>query len=192
MNKITHKNINSYQLVDVRNQRDYQAGHLKNSLNFNPPTFKKYVDYFFDLNQAIAFILDSDDKDQLAELSQLAEDLDFTQDSAYLLIDEVPKKYLHTTETVTATDFLNQSTDFILLDVRHPDEITQAGPDKNLINISLENLANNYQSLDRTKQIVTLCVSGNRSTAAASFLESKGFDPKVIEDGMVGFQKNNQ
>ena len=64
--------------------------------------------------------------------------------------------------------------DYILVDVRHPDEITRPAPEKNLVNIPFEDLVNDYQSLDTSKQIFTLCGSSNRSTAAASFLESKG------------------
>ena len=189
MKKLTYKEINTHQFIDVRTQHSYQAGHLKNSLNLNTGNFKNYATYYLDLNQPITFIVDSEDKNQLAELSKVATDLGFTQVNGYLLNDEVPKENLRTIETIQAADFLNQSTDFILLDVRHPDEITRPAPEKNLVNIPFEYLAKTYQSLDTSKQIFTLCGSGNRSTAAASFLESKGFHPKVVEGGMKAIQE---
>lgn len=189
MKKTTYQEINGHQLVDVRTQHGYQTGHLKNSLNLNPGNFKTYATYYLDLNQPILFIVDSEDKNQLAELSNVADDLGFIQMNSYLLIDEVPNEDLQPTATIPAADFLNQSADFILLDVRHPDEITRPAPEKNLINIPFEDLVNNYQSLDTSKQIYTLCGSGNRSTAAASFLESKGFQPKVIEGGIKAIQE---
>lgn len=189
MKKITYKEINGHQLVDVRTQHGYQAGHLKKSLNLNPGNFKTYATYYLDLNQPVIFIVDSEDKNQRAELSKMANDLGFTQINGYLLIDEVPKENLQPTETILAADFLNQSADYILLDVRHPDEITRPAPEKNLVNIPFEDLANNYQSLSTSKQIFTLCGSGNRSTAAASFLESKGLHPKVVEGGMKAIQE---
>ena len=189
MKKINHKDINDQQLVDVRTQHEYQAGHLKNALNLNPGNFKKYATYYLDVNQPVIFIVGSEEESHLEELSESADALGFTQNNGYLLIEEVPKENLKTTETIPAEDFLNKSDDFILLDVRHPDEITRPAPEKNLVNIPFEDLVNDYESLDTNKQIFTLCGSGNRSTAAASFLEAKGFNPGVIEGGMKAIQE---
>ena len=189
MNKIPYEEINNQQLVDVRTQYGYQAGHIKNSLNLNPGNFKKYATYYLDVNEPVIFIVGAEGEAQLAELTGVADELGFTQNNGYLLIDDVPKENLQTTETVPAEDFLNKSEDFILLDVRHPDEITRPAPEKNLVNIPFEDLVNDYKSLDTSKQIFTLCGSGNRSTAAASFLESKGLNPKVIEGGMKAIQE---
>ena len=189
MRKINYKDITNQQLIDVRTQHGYQAGHLKNSLNLNPGNFKTYATYYLDLNQPVIFVVGSEEEGHLEELSESANELGFNQKNGYLLIDEVPKDGLQTTQTIPAEDFLNKSDDFILLDVRHPDEITRPAPEKNLVNIPFEDLVNDYQSLDTSKQIFTLCGSGNRSTAAASFLESKGFNPKVIEGGMKAIQE---
>ena len=189
MRKINYKDITNQQLIDVRTQHEYQAGHIKNSHNLNPGNFKKYATYYLDLNQPVIFIVGSEEEGHLEELSESADALSFTQNNGYLLIDEVPKENLQTTETIPAEEFLNKSDDFILLDVRHPDEITRPAPEKNLVNIPFEDLVNDYQSLDTSKQIFTLCGSGNRSTAAASFLEAKGFNPGVIEGGMKAIQE---
>lgn len=184
MRKINYKDITNKQLIDVRTQYDYQSGHLKNSLNLNPGNFKTYATYYLDLNQPVIFIVGSEEEAHLEELSGVADELGFTQNNGYLLIDEVPKENLQTTGTIPSEEFLNKNDDYILVDVRHPDEITRPAPEKNLVNIPFEDLVNDYQSLDTSKQIFTLCGSGNRSTAAASFLESKGLNPKVIEGGM--------
>jgi len=189
MRKMNYKDITNQQLIDVRTQHGYQAGHIKNSLNLNPGNFKTYAPYYLDLNQPVIFIVGSEEEAHLEELSEFADELGFTQNNGYLLIDEVPKENLQTTETIPAEEFLNKSDDFILLDVRHPDEITRPAPEKNLVNIPFEDLVDNYDSLDTSKQIFTLCGSGNRSTAAASFLESKGFNPGVIEGGMKAIQE---
>lgn len=189
MRKINYKDITNQQLIDVRTQHGYQAGHIKNSLNLNPGNFKTYAPYYLDLNQPVIFIVGSEEEAHLEEPSEFADELGFTQNNGYLLIDEVPKENLKTTETIPAEDFLNKTDDFILLDVRHPDEITRPAPEKNLVNSPFEDLVNDYQSLDTSKQIFTLCGSGNRSTAAASFLESKGLNPKVIEGGMKAIQE---
>lgn len=189
MKKINYKEINNQQLIDVRTQHDYQAGHMSKALNLNPGNFKKYATDYLDLNKPVIFVVGSEEEDKLEELSQIADDVGITQLDGYLLIDEVPKEKMLTTETISARDFLNQTGEFLLIDVRRPDEITRPAPKKNLVNIPFEDLVNNYQSLDTNKQIYTLCGSGNRSTAAASFLEAKGFTPKVIEGGMKAIQE---
>lgn len=189
MRKINYKDITNQQLIDIRTQHDYQSGHLKNSLNLNPGNFKTYATYYLDLNPPVIFIVGSEEEAHLEELSGVADELGFTQNNGYLLIDEVPKENLQTTGTIPAEEFLNKNDDYILVDVRHPDEITRPAPEKNLVNIPFEDLVNDYQSLDTSKQIFTLCGSGNRSTAAASFLESKGLNPKVIEGGMKAIQE---
>src|SRR5699024_7162289 len=127
--------------------------------------FKKYTAYYINLNKPGIFRVESEDK--LEQLSKVADELGITQLDGYLLIDEVPKENLQTTETIPAGDFLNKSDDFILLDVRHPDEITRPAPEKNLVNIPFEELVDKYQSLDTSKQIYTLCCSRNRNTVEA-------------------------
>src|SRR5690625_1664548 len=189
MRKINYKDITNQQLIDVRTQHEYHAGHLKNALNLNPGNFKKYATYYLDVNQPVIFIVGSEEESHLEELSESADALGFTQNNGYLLIEEVPKENLKTTETIPAEDFLNKTDDFILLDVRHPDEITRPAPEKNLVNIPFEDLVNDYQSLDTSKQIFTLCGSGNRSTAAASFLAPTGFNPGAIEGRMKAIQE---
>ena len=189
MRKINYKDITNQQLIDVRTQHGYQAGHIKNSLNLNPGNFKTYAPYYLDLNQPVIFIVGSEEEAHLEELSEFADELGFTQNNGYLLIDEVPKENLQSTGTIPAEEFLNKNDDYILVDVRHPDEITRPAPEKNLVNSPFEDLVNDYQSLDTSKQIFTLCGSGNRSTAAASFLESKRLNPKVIEGGMKAIQE---
>ena len=192
MKKLNFEDIKEQQLVDVRTQHEYQAGHVENSLNLNPGNLKKYANNYLDLKQPIVFIIGTNEQSDLAELSALAEEVGFTQITGYLLADEIPTEKSYTLETITVDEFLNKEDDYILLDVRHPDEITRPAPEKNLVNIPFEELITDHTSLDQTKEIYTLCGSGNRSTAAASYLLSKGFNPLVIEGGMKAIQAISQ
>lgn len=192
MNKLDYTDITNQQLVDLRTQHGYQAGHVENSLNLNPGNFKKYASYFLDKNKPLVFIIGTEEEAKLEDIGTLADAIGFTNVEGYLLIDEVPEEKLQQTETIPAEDFLNKEDEFILLDVRHPDEITRPAPEKNLVNIPFEDLVNQYETLDNGKQIYTLCGSGNRSTAAASFLKSKGIDSKVVEGGMKAVQEMNK
>ena len=192
MKKLNFEDIKEQQLVDVRTQHEYQAGHVENSLNLNPGNLKKYANNYLDLKQPIVFIIGTNEQSDLAELSALAEEVGFTQITGYLLADEIPTEKAYTLETISVDKFLNKEDDYILLDVRHPDEITRPAPEKNLVNIPFEELITDHTSLDQTKEIYTLCGSGNRSTAAASYLLSKGFNPLVIEGGMKAIQAISQ
>src|SRR5690625_1951238 len=92
MKKIFYEDIKNQQLVDVRTQHGYQAGHLKNALNLNPGNFKKYATYYLDVNQPVIFIVGSEEESHLEELSESADALGFTQNNGYLLIEEVPNR----------------------------------------------------------------------------------------------------
>src|SRR5699024_6621978 len=112
MKKIFYENIKNQQLIDVRTKHGYQEGQIKNSLILNPSNFKTYATYYLDVNHTVIFIVSSEEEVHLEELSELADELGFTQNNGYHLIDEVPKEDLQTTETIPAEDFLNKSDDF--------------------------------------------------------------------------------
>lgn len=189
MKKLNYTNIKEQAIIDIRSQHDYQKGHLKNSLNLNPGNFKKYAKYYYTSDQPILFVVGKVEQGELENLSTLAKEMGFTQITGYILADEIPNEDLQKMNTIPVKDFLNKDDDYILLDVRQPDEITRPAPEKNLVNIPFENLVNDYQSLDKGKKNYTLCGSGNRSTAAASYLVGKGFKPVVIEGGMKAIQE---
>lgn len=192
MKKLNFEDIKEQQLIDVRTQHDYQARHVENSLNLNPGNLKKYANDYLDLKQPIVFIIGTEEQSDLAELSALAEEVGFAQITGYLFADEIPAEKANKLETISVDEFLNKEDDYILLDVRHPDEITRPAPEKNLVNIPFEDLITDHTSLHQSKEIYTLCGSGNRSTAAASYLLSKGFNPIIIKGGMKAIQAISQ
>ncbi|NIR65030.1 MAG: FAD-dependent oxidoreductase [candidate division Zixibacteria bacterium] len=67
--------------------------------------------------------------------------------------------------------------DFILLDVREPEEV-EALPFKaeNAIHIPLNDLVDNIEKLDKSKKIVILCHRGMRSYQASHILKTAGFE----------------
>ncbi|HDS01274.1 MAG TPA: pyridine nucleotide-disulfide oxidoreductase [candidate division Zixibacteria bacterium] len=67
--------------------------------------------------------------------------------------------------------------DFILLDVREPEEV-EAIPfkAKNIVHIPLNDLADNLQNLEKSKRIVILCHRGMRSHQASHILRTAGFE----------------
>lgn len=189
MKKLNYSEIKDQQLIDLRSQVEYQVGHAKNALNLNPGNFKKYAPAFFTADQPITFVVASEDSAVLEELATSAQELGFTQITGFILAGDIPATASETTDTISAADFLNLEDDFVLLDVRNPAEITRPAPEKNLISIPFEDLPNSYQTLDNDKVIYPVCGSGNRGTAAASYLSGKGFKVAVIAGGMKAIQE---
>jgi rhodanese-related sulfurtransferase len=64
--------------------------------------------------------------------------------------------------------------DFILLDVREPDEFETANIGGQLI--PLRQLPRNLEKLDKSKEIVVHCHHGGRSMQALMYLQSQGYE----------------
>ena len=181
MKKLTLDQIQNQTLIDLRSQKDFQKGHLKGALNLNPKNLSKYGETFLEKEQAIVLVVgEKDSNDTLALVAEAGVE----SVMGYLIAEEQAEEDLESVDTIKVEDFMELEEDYLLLDLRHPDEITRPSPEKNLINIPLENLAETYQQLNSSKPVYTLCGSGNRATAAASFLAKKGYQTVVIEGGM--------
>lgn len=189
MDKLNYHDIGEQQLLDLRSQHDFQAGHVKGSLNLNPGNFKKYAVVYLMPEKPLVFVISDNEQADLQALSAFAQEIGVTQIDGFLSADDIPSEQLETTKTIPAEEFLQKEGNYLLLDVRHPDEITRPAPEKNLVNIPFEDLIHEHPSLDNSKDIYTLCGSGNRSTAAASYLSSQGFKSVVIEGGMKAIQE---
>lgn len=186
MKKLEYIAIKDQQLVDIRSQHDYRAGYVQNSLNLNPSNLVKYDIEMLSPNYPVVLI--TGDDAEIAELEDIADILIHLNIDGYIHFDAFPDAMTTRMNTISAADFLQKDHDFILLDVRHPEEITRIAPKKNLNNIPLEHLSDNLERLDSTKEIYTLCGSGNRGTSAASYLAKNGYTTTVIEGGMKAIQ----
>lgn len=184
MKQLSYADLKQQQVVDTRSQADYQKGHLKDSLNLTIGNFKTYALNFLVVDEPLVFVTGADSEAEKDELHEIAKKHGFTNVEGYLPIEAIPVENLEQTALISAEDFLKQEGDFILLDVRHPDEITRIAPEKNMVNIPLEALDDSTAELDNEKRIYTLCGSGNRGTTASSFLAGKGFQTTVIAGGM--------
>jgi len=190
MKKLNYSDVKHQQLVDLRTQHAYQAGHVKNSINLNPGNFEKYAAAILSFNHPVVLITNQEIEESIDEIEKLTNTVnEYLSVEGYINIDQFPKENLSTVGTTPAEDFLESDADYILLDVRHPDEITRIAPKKNLLNIPFENLPESLEYLNKAKEIYTLCGSGNRSTAAASYLIKEGYKPTVIEGGMKAIEE---
>lgn len=87
--------------------------------------------------------------------------------------------------------FQNPPADLVLLDVRQPEE-WQEGVIPGSIKISLSALPGKLNSLDKDKNYLLVCRSGNRSQMAAKTMEAAGFQHlNNFQGGMLAWYSHN-
>lgn len=192
LKKLTIQDVQTQQIIDTRLQHDYQSGSFKDAINIPYAKFKKVAPPLLDSQRPLIFILENEDKEVIQLLERQTNNPPSHQVDGYLLVTEIPTEKLVKAETISAHDFLSVEEDYILLDVRDQASVTKPAPTKNLVAISLNDLANEYNQLGTKKEIFTLCGSGNSATTAASFLKNKGLKATVIEGGVTAIQKEQE
>jgi rhodanese-related sulfurtransferase len=91
-------------------------------------------------------------------------------------------------QQITPADLAGQEGQTVLLDVRSPIEFeTEHIP--NSINVPLSELESRSEELPRQGQLVVICRSGNRAERGAYTLSGKGFQPRVLEGGLLAWRK---
>ncbi len=77
--------------------------------------------------------------------------------------------------------------DTVVLDVREDEEVAQ-GKIPNAKHIPLEKIPHSMNDLDKGKDYVLVCRSGNRSMTAASFMDEHGFKVSNMAGGMMNWE----
>lgn len=80
-----------------------------------------------------------------------------------------------------------QKEDIELIDVREDFEV-KFGKVPGAKNIPLQQLLNSLKELDKSKEYILICRSGNRSGMAGQFMEMQGFKTVNVVDGMIGWR----
>lgn len=80
--------------------------------------------------------------------------------------------------------WLRDGKDFILLDVREPDEIAAAALPESVA-IPMREIPTRMAELPQNKPIAVLCHHGGRSERVAQFLVARGFDDVSNVDGGI-------
>ena len=192
MKHVIFEELKEAQVIDTRLQHAFQSGSAKSALNIPLAKFEKVAKKLLDPQTPLVFLVAKEDQAALELLEAQANQQGFQTIVGYVLLDDIPTDQLHLTKTISAKAFLAQESEYVLLDVREPDTVTKKAPEKNLTVISLADITENYPSLDRHKEIYTLCGSGNSGTTVASFLNKEGYDAIVIEGGVSAILKEQE
>lgn len=81
------------------------------------------------------------------------------------------------------TELAGCGEDVQIVDVRYPNE-WEAGRIEGAVHIPLDDLDDRLEEMDRSRRVVTVCRSGNRSANAAEVLAAEGFRAENLDGGM--------
>ena len=84
-------------------------------------------------------------------------------------------------------EIMDKDTNILIIDVREDEEV-QLGMIEDALHISLQNIPNAVDKLQKSKHYVLVCKSGVRSYTAALFLKEKGFKVSNMVGGMLDWQ----
>ncbi len=73
-----------------------------------------------------------------------------------------------------------------VVDVREPAEL-EGGRIEGSVNIPLGELPYRIAEIDKSRRVLTVCETGDRSSQAAEMLKGQGFDSQNLEGGMWGW-----
>lgn len=89
---------------------------------------------------------------------------------------------------ISPDDVSKNSDQLVLLDVRSPIEFETEHVPRS-INIPLDQVESRCDEIPRHGQLAVICRSGKRAERAAYSLLGRGFQPKVMDGGLVGWRR---
>ena len=81
---------------------------------------------------------------------------------------------------------IDSKEDFILLDIRTPQEV-EIAQIPNSLYIEMKDVANNLDKLPKDKEIVVYCHTGSRSAFVTNWLINQGYDAKNLLGGIDAY-----
>lgn len=93
--------------------------------------------------------------------------------------------------TQEVQEFIKNNPDASMIDVRETEEVA-AGKIPGAVNIPLGLLEFRLQDIDKSKEHIMICRSGNRSGQATRLLEDRGFDVINMDGGMMEWEGDTE
>src|SRR6185369_6347126 len=91
-------------------------------------------------------------------------------------------------QPIAPADLATHTAETVLLDVRSPIEF-ETEQIANAVNVPLNELEARCEEVPRSGQLVVICRSGKRAERGAYILLGRGFQPRVLDGGMVAWRK---
>lgn len=93
--------------------------------------------------------------------------------------------------TQEVQEYIKNNPDASMIDVRETEEVAE-GKIPGAVNIPLGLLEFRLQDIDKSKEHIMICRSGNRSGQATRLLEDRGFDVINMDGGMMNWEGDTE
>jgi Rhodanese-related sulfurtransferase len=100
----------------------------------------------------------------------------------------MPEPNVSVCQQITPASLAANDGEMVLLDVRSPIEF-ETEHIANSVNVPLNELEARCEEVPRQGKLVVICRSGNRAERGAYTLLGKGFQPTVLQGGLVAWRK---
>lgn len=169
------KNI---RIVDTRDKLSFAGGHVPGSLNIQDNgAFSTWAGWMLDYEEPFLLIAP---EHRIEELTKKL--IRIGLDNVFGFLPNMDTyanagNELETVDQITCSELSNKikDGDAQIVDVRGLSEY-QAGKIESAENIHVGSLKDNLDKIERSKDVVVHCATGDRSSIAVSYLKSKGFD----------------
>jgi len=182
-------------VLDVRHENDFVKAHIPNSIFIGiQGNFAPWVGSLLrDVNQKLLLVIpEGREEETITRLSRVG----FDHVLGYLKggieawkLAGFETDSIHSVSPETFAEELN--TDSIVVDARKPGEY-QAEHVENALNLPLDTINENFQSIPKGADFFLHCAGGYRSVIMASILKSRGIHNIInVEKGMNGIKQTN-
>lgn len=171
---------NGMTIVDTRNKLSFAGGHVPGSLNIQDNSaFSTWAGWMLSYNEP--FLLVAPDH-RIEELTKAL--IRIGLDNIYGYVNDMDAyansgHELERVNQISCCDVKKRidigDSDFEIIDVRGKSEYDE-GHIENALNIHVGYLSENLDKLSKDKDLILHCASGDRSSIAASYLLSKGYN----------------
>lgn len=180
-------------ILDVRHENDFVKAHIPNSIFIGiQGNFAPWVGSLLrDVNQKLLLVIpEGREEETITRLSRVGFDhvLGFLNGGIEAWINAGFET--DSIKSITPEEFSNQlSADQIVVDARKPSEY-EAEHVENALNIPLDTINENFQSVPKGDDFYLHCAGGYRSVIMASILKSRGIHNLInVEKGMNGIKQ---
>lgn len=176
------KQVKDFQgvILDVRSAKDFGAAHVPNSLNIGlGGQFASWAGTLIETGTPIALVAESEEKAEEAVMRLARVGVETAKGFLKGGIEAWRAAGFETAriEQITVEEMnnrLSKNGDLQFVDVRREGEFASGHAPKT-VNLTLSNLENLTDRLDKSRPTYIICQGGYRSSAATSILEQKGF-----------------
>ena len=173
-------------IIDIRSQAAFNKAHIPGSIYIDRDSIASFINWTVGREEDLCLVADSS-----KGLDKIYIDLrriGYTGEISFLAGGIRSwigaKKETSSIETVSREEYLENKSEYFILDVRKESEVDEEDrPEKGII-IAMEEISERYEELRGKTNIVTICPSGIRSNYVSSFLKKQGIESKVLIGGI--------